>query len=256
VVREGDTLLGIAINFGVEVADLQTANEGLDPRALQIGQQLIIPPPRAEASETSVTDNTLPTSTPAALTLQAPSCFPSQVGGMMCLGEVQNTLNIPLERVAIAVQMLAADGTPIQEVVAIVEQRIIPIGGTAPYRAQLNANQNDVRLDTVLLSADEAQRVEQRFIVLQVLDEQVVYEQGRYIISARVRNPDVVNALAVRATLTILGANGRVLGYRVAQVRDVIAPGEDAPLQMDVIPQVADDAATHTLYVEAQRGAE
>lgn len=42
-VRPDDTLWDIAANYGLSVADLLTANPGVDPRRLMVGQQLSIP---------------------------------------------------------------------------------------------------------------------------------------------------------------------------------------------------------------------
>ncbi|MEO0563858.1 MAG: LysM peptidoglycan-binding domain-containing protein, partial [Chloroflexota bacterium] len=42
-VRENDTLLDIALRFGISVDALQAANPAVDPLSLQIGQELTIP---------------------------------------------------------------------------------------------------------------------------------------------------------------------------------------------------------------------
>src|SRR5260221_6394976 len=43
VVEPGDTLYDIALSFGITVDALQTANPGIDPNTLSVGQTLIIP---------------------------------------------------------------------------------------------------------------------------------------------------------------------------------------------------------------------
>ena len=45
VVAQGDTPSGIALQYGINVEALMQANPGLDPRRLQIGQELLIPAP-------------------------------------------------------------------------------------------------------------------------------------------------------------------------------------------------------------------
>ncbi len=255
IVREGDTLLGIAISFGVDVADLQAANEGIDPRGLQIGQQLIIPPPRPIVPDETAS-SVLPTPTPLALAVPPPACYATQGGGVTCLGEISNSLNVPLERLAVSVQLLNADGTTGEQMVSAIEQRMLPVGGTAPYRAQfpMNPGRGSYDVGVVLLSADEAKNIDLRFVSLQVSDESADNQGERYVVSALVRNADSVNALAVRATLTVHSSSGNVLGYRVVQVLDTLPPGEDVPVRVEVMPQNEDRSATHTLYVEAQRG--
>ncbi|NWF69029.1 MAG: LysM peptidoglycan-binding domain-containing protein [Chloroflexi bacterium] len=253
-VRAGDTLLGIAIAFGVEVADLQAVNNGVDPRALQIGQQLVIPAPRRAApGDATPAFNLLPTATPLPLALVEPTCY-AYAGGLVCLGAVQNTLAQPIERVAALVRLARADGTPLAEAVGLVEQRLLPVGNFAPYRAQFPPGvYGDYTVGTVLLSADAAENSETRFVALDVLDEQAQRLPGRYLVTARVRNNTQRSALAVRAVLTVRGGDGRVLGYRVSTLRETLLPGEETPLRIEVMPQQEDARATHLLYVEAQR---
>ena len=45
IVQPGDTLYGIALNFGITVQAIIDANNLLNPNRLDVGQQLIIPPP-------------------------------------------------------------------------------------------------------------------------------------------------------------------------------------------------------------------
>jgi LysM repeat protein len=48
VVESGDIPLTIAEKFGITVEELLAANPGIDPRGLQVGDELIIPPPAPE----------------------------------------------------------------------------------------------------------------------------------------------------------------------------------------------------------------
>lgn len=45
IVKSGDIPLTIAEQFGITVEELLAANPGIDTRGLQVGQELIIPPP-------------------------------------------------------------------------------------------------------------------------------------------------------------------------------------------------------------------
>jgi LysM repeat protein len=65
-VQAGDTLIGIAEQYGISVEALQEANDILDPRRLQIGQELVIPR-EGQALEGIPTS----TSTPTTVLLQA-----------------------------------------------------------------------------------------------------------------------------------------------------------------------------------------
>ena len=43
VVAEGDTLYGIAVRFGVDLAEIVAVNGLADPNDIQVGQELIVP---------------------------------------------------------------------------------------------------------------------------------------------------------------------------------------------------------------------
>ena len=43
VIQSGDTLLGIALKYGITVESLQQTNGIINPQSLQIGQEIIIP---------------------------------------------------------------------------------------------------------------------------------------------------------------------------------------------------------------------
>ena len=50
-IQPGDTLLVIAAQFGIDSESIQEANGIIDPRRLQVGQQLIIPRPEDDPDE-------------------------------------------------------------------------------------------------------------------------------------------------------------------------------------------------------------
>lgn len=45
VIQPGDTLLGIAIRFDVALEAVEQANPNVDPAALRVGQELVVPGP-------------------------------------------------------------------------------------------------------------------------------------------------------------------------------------------------------------------
>ncbi len=90
-IAPGDSLLGVAQDYGVTVAAIQDANGILDPRTLQIGQQLVIPLPEDE--EESLV-NATPTPTPLPVTIQNVHFSETTIGGLWVLGEVQNSRGV------------------------------------------------------------------------------------------------------------------------------------------------------------------
>ncbi len=90
VIRKGDTLLGIALQYGVSVEALQEANPALDPNLMPIGATVVIP-----LSEENPAG--LPTPTPIPLPLGPVACYPQTDGGGWCLVVVQNPTSTPVE---------------------------------------------------------------------------------------------------------------------------------------------------------------
>jgi LysM repeat protein len=67
-VQSGDTLIGIAVRFGVNMWDIVVANNIANPSLIYVGQSLVIPGAEAPASSTPVA-----TATPKPATTQQPS---------------------------------------------------------------------------------------------------------------------------------------------------------------------------------------
>lgn len=103
LVEQGETLLGIAIEYGVPLDDLITANPGISPRLLSIGQPILIPGP--EGAPVVIL---APTATPIALAFSGPACYPTLSDGLWCLAWAWNDAGSPLEGVAAAVSLLDA----------------------------------------------------------------------------------------------------------------------------------------------------
>jgi LysM repeat protein len=100
-VEEGETLLGIAVEYGVSLDDLLTANPGISPRMLSIGQPVLIP-----GSDGAPVVILAPTATPVVLRFSGPACFSTLSGGLWCMAWATNDSGSPLEGVAAAITLL------------------------------------------------------------------------------------------------------------------------------------------------------
>jgi LysM repeat protein len=250
MVQPGDTLLQIARRFGVKVSVLQEANGGIEPLALQIGQVLAIPSPQFNAEG----DPILPTLTPAALSLSPPTCYPAPTDYIMCLGQVTNSLETAIQRVTVVVRLLNNERSVVVEGESAVEQSIIPPGDSAPYRLLLKADWEDYAEATVWLkSADSAPEAKDWYTALAVEDPKQWWADGRYFIGAVLHNPSSQTVQLIRAVLTLRDVEGQIVGYRVLQFNQLIAPDERIPIEIAIMPNTPGTAASHTLYAEARR---
>lgn len=242
-VRPGDTLLGIALDFDMDVGALQAANAGVDARSLQVGQQLIIPPPTLAAPPP-----------PLPLPLEPPTCYDTPSGALLCLGRAANHEAQPVEHVRVQVQLWRADGTPLAAAETGIEQALILPGEAAPYGVLLAGLDAPYAYATaVLLTADPAPRTDRRFVRLTVEGAQASLADGRYVVTAALYNATDHAAGPARVVLTLLDAAGRVTGYRVALTPAGIAPGARVAVRIEAADQDAARAASHTLYAEARR---
>jgi LysM repeat protein len=115
VVQEGETMLGIAIAFGVSLENLQAANPEVNPRFLSIGTVLIIPPP--EGGFAAAATNLAPPP-PAPVEVGEPACYAMPSSGLYCLVAAHNPGEAALENVSARVTLAGADGLPMAEGVA------------------------------------------------------------------------------------------------------------------------------------------
>jgi len=128
-VRSGDSLLSIATQYDITVSNLQEANGILDPRTLQIGQQLIIPRPEAAEAAAAATS----TPTPYSVTIQNVYLNDTTAGNLWILGEVHNESDVALEQVQVAVILLNEKGGEIRRKESFVALDLIDPDQRAPF---------------------------------------------------------------------------------------------------------------------------
>jgi len=246
-VQPGDTLLGIASQFGVTLSDLQAANGHLNPLTLPISASIIIPdPPFTEEGQPR-----LPTPTPIALVVLPPACRPTVTDGIICLGRILNTQNRGVERVNLLLQLVRSDGSLLAEGSAGVEQNFIPAGGSAPYRALFKAEWREYAGAAAWLQSAET-RLDgvSPYMLLDIHDQQAQMLHGQYLVSATLHNSESQNARHLQAILTVEDVSGQIIAYRVLPLDGELAAGADLAFQISVM---AAAPVTHTLYVEAER---
>jgi len=82
-IQKGDTLLGIALQYGVDVDALREANPALNPNLMPIGATVVIPLDKENPAG-------LPTPTPMPLPMGPLACYPQADGSAWCLVVVRN----------------------------------------------------------------------------------------------------------------------------------------------------------------------
>ncbi len=200
--------------------------------------------PRAAPTRAAVTTVVSPAGLP--LAYDNPICYETREHSRLCLGLIFNPLPYAVTGVVLEVQL-----SNLLEQVAL-EQALIPAGGFAPYQASFEtrtATSGSARLIAATRSTDDAW--------VSLLTEGVAAEalgDGRYSVTALVRNVDELSAEALRAVVTLLDDQDRLVGYRVVDLTSIpLESGGQFPLRVLVAPQIAVADVQISIYVEGRR---
>ena len=209
-VQEGDTPILIANKFGVSVADLIAVNQ-IDPAALQIGQDLIIPTGPQSAQESNAL---LPSPTPAPLTIRGLNVYRTPVGSLECLGEVFNPGGNALGNVQLQIALLDEADQILLSVPFLVAQEVILPGQSSPFRLLFTDPPATYAKFSITSLRGEAVDPGSRFAQMKVSRSEGAPSGSQYRVFGEVQNTDAVNATRVRLTITTYDAGQRVVGYR------------------------------------------
>jgi len=249
VLKEGDTLWGIAWEYGVGLEALQEANGITDPRALQIGQVLIIP-----QEEGQVVPST-PTPTPVPLELVNVGFYDTPTGGLWCLGEVWNRSGAEAELVQVAVSLYDADRRVLMERSAFTVLDILSRDGRAPFGVLFEQKPTDfVAYQAWIVSGEPMTYLGSRHIDLRVIDDAGELRADAFVIGGQVENQGDVPARDVSVVVTAYDSEGTVTGLRQIAVEDkVLAAGALSHFQVRIIP-AGKAVASYTVQAQGWRG--
>ncbi len=236
VVQKGDTLIGIAKQFGISATVLQTANGIVDPRRLQIGQELLIPPADEGAR------HVLPTPTPVAVRVENVSVHALPTGGYCVLGEVVNPLADSVERVAVEVALLDAGEGVVAEAQVATLLEVIPPGESAAFAALFPDAPPFANYRVAVMSADVLQHLGHLYLDFAVLTHEVrTGRNGSADVAGEIANDG--NAIARPfVVVTCYGADGRLVAAReVPADPPVLGPGERGAFTATLTPLGAVD---------------
>lgn len=247
IVAQGETLIGIALNYNISLEDLQNANPTVSAQFLSVGTQLVIP---AQASSAPVQAVGAPT--PMPLNFGAPQCFSTATQGWICLVEAFNPNATAVEAVSARVTLAGADGLPLAEAVADPIANVIAPGGGMPLVSRFAPGAPayaaiGVQTLTALPLAD----VSSRFILLETLDLTSETRGAEWIVRGAVRNPTSVNATRARVALALYSAAGLPVGARQIELENGLLAGEARPFIISA-SALGGEATRTELFAEGQ----
>jgi LysM repeat protein len=160
IVQQGETLLGIAIRYGVTLDELLLVNPGVDPRILNVGQNISIPGPGGEPI-----DMLLPTPTAMPLSIGEVHCFPTAGNTTRCLVKIVNKLNVAVEGIAVNISLFDSIGAILDQSQANSLTRALTQGKSSVLEAAFIVDSDRViRAQAELISAVQVSNLEDRII--------------------------------------------------------------------------------------------
>lgn len=233
-IQEGDTLLGVALRYGLALEQLIAANPGVNPRALSIGQQIYIPAPEGDAAGVL-----LATPTPIPLELTKVRCYPTPAGDLWCGLGVHNSLEVPVEGVSVAMLLFRGEDELLAQEVVFSPLNRIQAGDFLPVFAFFEDLSRDfvaaqARLQSAVVYEKEADPYLD--VALTVTHDERSAVGKRWLLVGRVIVPDENLTVGVHVSVLLIAydALDQVVGYSKWVSEELLQAGESVPFELSV----------------------
>ena len=243
VVESGDTLFGIALEYGVSPEAIQRANGLDDPQYLRVGQALIIPigTEEAEAQPGYAPADVLILPTPTPLPLEAAHLrlHPTAVGGLWCMGEIVNTQEVPVTNLQLEVMLVDGGGHPLVAEGTMAAADYLEPGKAAPFALlfpQPPDGAQDCRVR--LLRAEPIGTITAALEPLEVVGAEGRMAGPQYLVEGSLVNHSGRSLSKLRVVVTLYDEEGGVLTYREAAFPDdrILPDGVAMPFEVYLTP--------------------
>jgi LysM repeat protein len=226
VVKSNETLISIAILYGVDLEDLLLANPGIDPQFLSIGMELIIP---GEGGQP--VDMLLPTPTPVPLVLSPVRCYPTSSKALWCLLEITNTSSEDVEGLAGSIILMDEAGEVLGQNAAYGPLNRLQVDQRMPLASFFPVSPEGMQTAVAaILSAVPVNDADSRYQEVEVhIQSQTTSPDG---LSIRVHGQlettagDEETEVRLRLLLIGLDENSDVIGFRIWEPTSTIWLGE------------------------------
>lgn len=184
-VKKGETMLGIAIQYGVALEELRAANPEADPRLLSVGQVLVVPIRIEEETNTAAA-----TPTPLQMAVESPRCF---VDGQtsVCIAEIVNNQPVILDSVQVRFDLFDLDGNILGSTISTISlSRIFPdesMPVLAVFENEVSVEEYFVQVQVLnAFQAIDSGAARSDGITLEILEESIAVTGRSVQVSGRV----------------------------------------------------------------------
>jgi LysM repeat protein len=250
-IEAGENLFIIAAKYGVSRDLLREVNKIENERALQVGQNLLIP----VAGWGGPAEPT-PTVTPTPLPARIESVYfhPSPLGELTVLGDVVNASSRDLERVVAEITLYDEADRILASQSATIALDVLAPGQRSPFAVVFaQAPERYATYQATVLSAVPAYvgTMQRDLEAVDVALEQ--RSQGLVALSGRIRNTGDVEAADVVVVATLYDPLGRVVGTRGINSDPAVISlgGGEADFAIEIVP--AGPVLTYTVQAQGRR---
>lgn len=258
-VQLNDDMYGIAFRYGLEPQAIMTANPDVDPNAMIVGMQLLIPiTPSPEPTVTptmNATGAVEETNTPAprAVTLQEPDCYPDAAGGLWCFILAENENDSARENVS--AQVTLSEGETTWQETAIMPLNLLPAGEALPliayFQGPLPAQYTvSAELDFYLPVMPE----DARYLTVEIVDDVVEINtvgDVAYVTGTLALSGDQPDAQYTWLSATAFDAEGHIVAVRRWDATVPLVAGGELPFAI-FLYSFSGEIDRVTLLAEAQ----
>lgn len=243
----GDTMLAIALRYGISLEELQAANPEVNPRLLSVGTVLVIP------LGDSIPSSPV-TATPLPIQFKTPNCY-TVPDGTWCFLIVNNDRSRPMENISSRIVLYDQDGEMIAEGIAHAALNKVPVSEAIPLTVFFAGTQSgDVTPSANLLTAQFVPKNDDRYLnAWSEIDKVLISDDGM--------QAEVIGSLGlpkksspgnlVWIVATAYNAQGQVVGIRKLEQIELLDPGESREFSLSVY-SLGPPIAEVKLLVEAR----
>jgi LysM repeat protein len=250
IVQQGETLLGIAIRYGVSLDDLLLVNPDVDPRILSVGRNISIPGPSGEPI-----DLLLPTPTAMPLTLGNVYCYPMIGDSTRCLVKISNMLGSDVEGISANISLFDSEGVLLDHTQASSMTRVLPLGKATVLDAtfRLESGQT-IRPHAELVSAVQVSNLGNRQIPVDISNLKVdrSFDKQLYHFEGLIEFEETESIDAVILTVQVFGYNNvaEPNGFNAVQF-EVASTADPVPFELSLF-SLGGEIADFEILLEAQ----
>jgi murein DD-endopeptidase MepM/ murein hydrolase activator NlpD len=231
-IQSGDTLLAIAAEFDIPAEAIQEANGIIDPRRLQIGQELVIPPPQTDAEQPPT-----PTPTPPPMTIRKLNFQQTPTGGLWASGEIHNPGSDPVSEVMVQISLFDGDGQMLTSESGYPQLDVVPPGRAISFAILFsNPPREFAQYQAVVLAGVPTSPITRYYLDLVASDVQGrAVDAARYRVGGDLQNVGNSDAEGLRLIVTAFDDQERVVAVRQADLAvSVLRSAATTPFEVEL----------------------